>query len=162
LVVVNPLAFDLWLGRGTVSISTLSWRSPTQFAYPFPCGLKEMSQTPTDPQPRVAIPEMLERQRAIAKARWADPVSAAKWRAALLSPARRAKLSEVAKARWADPAAREKMMTKTRASLADPTVRQRIGSTTKERWADPSMREKMIAGMKTTTKRRRKRGTADC
>jgi hypothetical protein len=104
---------------------------------------------------------MRERQRAIAKARWADPVAAAKWRAALFGPAGRAKIGEASRARWADPAVREKMLTKIRASHADPVSRQKKASATKERWADPAIREKMIAGMRTTTKRRRNRGTAD-
>jgi hypothetical protein len=146
---------------GTDSTTTLSWRSPTQFANPFLCGLKEMSQTPTDPQPRVATPEMRERLRAVAKARWADPIEGARWRTAIRSPARRAKVSEAAKAQWADPAVREKMIAESRASLADPVVRLKMASAAKERWADPSMRAKIIAGMRTAGKRCRKRGTAD-
>jgi hypothetical protein len=104
---------------------------------------------------------MRETQRAIAKARWADPIAGAKWRTAIRSPASRAKIGEATKARWADPVAREKMIAQNRASHADPAVRRRIGSATKERWADPTIREKMIAGMKATTKRRRNTDTAD-
>jgi hypothetical protein len=67
-------------------------------------------------------------------------------RAALRSPASRAKVSEAAKARWADPVYREKTIAEIRASRSDPVVRQKIGSATKKRWADPALREKMIAG----------------
>jgi hypothetical protein len=48
-----------------------------------------------------------------------------------------------------------------RGSWADPAVREKKAAATKERWADPAMREKMIAGMRTTTKRRKNRGAAD-
>jgi hypothetical protein len=82
-------------------------------------------------------------------------------RAALSSPARRAKLSEATKARWADPVEREKMIADIRAGLADPAVRQKRAAGAKERWADPAIREKMIAGINAATKRRRKRDTAD-
>jgi hypothetical protein len=82
---------------------------------------------------------MRERQSAIAKARWADPIAGAKLRAALYSPASRAKMSEAAKTR-------------------DPAFRQKVGSASKERWADPSMREKIIAGMRA---RRKNRDTGD-
>jgi hypothetical protein len=108
-----------------------------------------------------ATPEMRERQRAIAKARWADPIAGAKLRAAIRSPASRAKMSEASRARWADPTARENLIAKFRASYADPAVRQKRASAIKERWADPSVREKIIAGMRATTKRRRKRDAAD-
>ena len=81
---------------------------------------------------------MREKLRAIAKARWADPIAGAKLRAALYSPASRAKMSEAAKAR-------------------DPIARQKIGSASKQRWADPSMREKIIAANKATAKRRKNR-----
>jgi hypothetical protein len=158
LAVVNPLAFDLWSVPHNLGLAF----PPHSCASPFLCGLKEMSQTPTDPQARVATPERRELQRAITKARWADPITAAKWRAALADPASRARKSEAARARWADPAAREKMIAKMRATNADPVVRQKKASATKERWADSAMREKIIAAMRTTTKRRRNGDTADC
>lgn len=108
-----------------------------------------------------ATPEMRERLRAIAKARWADPVAGAQWRTALRSPTSRAKVSDAAKARWADPAYRERMIAEIRASRSDPDVRQRTGSASKERWADPAMREKIIVGMRATPKRRRNKDTTD-
>jgi predicted SAM-dependent methyltransferase len=108
-----------------------------------------------------ATRQMRERQSAIAKARWADPITGAKLRSAIRSPASRAKISEATKARWADPAGREKMIEAIRASHADPVSLQKKASATKERWADSSMREKIIAGMRTTSKRRRNRDTAD-
>jgi hypothetical protein len=121
-----------------------------------------MRQTHPSPRTlRVVTPEMREKRRAMAKARWADPVAGAKWRAALFSPVSRAKIGEASKARWADPVARESLITKLRASYADPVLRQKKASATKERWADPSIREKTIAGMKTAAKRRRNRDTAD-
>jgi len=55
-------------------------------------------------------PEGRERKSAIAKARWADPIAAEKWRAVLGDPARRVKLREITKARWADPSMREKII----------------------------------------------------
>jgi hypothetical protein len=85
---------------------------------------------------------MREKLKAIAKARWADPIAGAKLRAALYSPASRAKMSEAAKAR-------------------DPIARQKIGSASKQRWADPSMREKIITGMRATKTRLRKRDIED-
>ncbi len=96
-----------------------------------------------------------------AKARWADPVMAAKWRAALRDPARRAKAREAARARWADPAAREEMISKMRATRTDPAVRQKRVSASKRRWADPLMREKIIAAMRATKKRRKTKDAAD-
>ena len=45
-----------------------------------------------------------------AKARWADPVTGAKLRAALRDPANREKMREASEARWADPLMREKMI----------------------------------------------------
>jgi hypothetical protein len=117
-----------------------------------------LNETRNRAGPRSGItPEGRERQRALAKARWADPVAAEKWRAALYNPATRAKMSEASKARWADQTAREEMIAKFRASWADPVVRQKKASASKKRWADPAMREKMIAGMRTTPKRRRKK-----
>jgi hypothetical protein len=63
-------------------------------------------------------PEVRERQSAIAKARWADPIAGAKLRAALYSPASRAKMSESAKTR-------------------DVAARERVGSASKERGPTP-------------------------
>jgi hypothetical protein len=57
-----------------------------------------------------------ERQRAAAKARWADPIAGAKWRAALYNPTSRAKIGEATKARWADPVARERLIAAMRAA----------------------------------------------
>lgn len=100
-----------------------------------------MSETPS-PRRRVVTPEGRERLRAAAKARWADPAAGAKMRAALYSPASRAKMSEAAKARG-------------------PAMREKVGSASKERWADPAMREKIIAGMRATKRRRGKKDTAE-
>ena len=159
LVVVNPLVFDLWLN----SVPQL-WAGVPPVRQPFLCGLKEMRQTRTHPRPRVVTPEMREKYRAAAKARWADPVTGAKWRAAvseairLFSPASRARLSEATKARWADPASRERLMAGIRASNADPVVGQRKATAVQERWADPAKRDKMIAGItngKPNSRRRR-------
>jgi hypothetical protein len=101
---------------------------------------------------------MGERQRAAAKARWADPVAAEKLRGELYGPASRAQLGEAMKARWADPEMREKMLAQLRATNADPVVRQKKASAIRERWA---MREKMMAAMRGKPKRRRNRDTAD-
>jgi len=50
------------------------------------------------------------------KARWADPITAEKLRAALRDPANRAKMREGTNARWADPLMREKMIVGMRAA----------------------------------------------
>ena len=104
---------------------------------------------------------MRERLRAIAKARWADPITGAQWRTALRSPASRAKVSDAAKARWADSEYRERRIAEIRASRSDPAMRQRTGSASKQRWADPAMREKIIAGMRGKPKRRRNKEIGD-
>ena len=119
-----------------------------------------MSKTLRRTRP-TATPEMRERYRAAAKARWADPVVGAKLRAALYNAGTRAKISEATKARWVDPAARERLIVGIRASQADPVVRQKMASAAKDRWADPETRKKTIASMRTAAKRRRKRDTAD-
>jgi hypothetical protein len=114
-----------------------------------------LSETPSRAKPwSLATAEPSERRSAISKAQWADPITGAKMRAALRSPASRAKVSQAIKARWADPAGREKMIAQLRASHADPVVRQKQASATKKRWAEPSMREKMISGMRGKPKRR--------
>jgi hypothetical protein len=103
-----------------------------------------------------------------AKARWADPATGAKIRAAIRDPCSLAKMREASKARWADPLMREKMITAMRAAGArtranvqssGPEMRERRIAVMKARWADPLMREKMIAGMRVAGARRRKRDT---
>jgi hypothetical protein len=49
-----------------------------------------------------------------------------------------------------------------RVAHADPVLRLKKAAATKKRWADQSTREKIIAGMRTTTKRRKNRNAADC
>ena len=122
---------------------------------------KEMRRTSSHSRPRVVTPEMREKYRAAAKARWADPVTGEKIRSALRDPTNRARMREVSLALWADPAARETMIARMRASNADPALRQKKGSLSRERWADPVMREKIIAAMRATTKHRRKRDLSD-
>jgi hypothetical protein len=142
-------------------------------------GISKLNDVPSLARTRSSVtPETRKRQSAAARARWADPIAGAKWRAAvneaakarradptfagpLFSSASRAKIGEATKARWADPAAREKMIAKMRASNADPVVRRKRATAIRKRWADPAMREQMLAGMRTTTKRRRKRDNAD-
>jgi hypothetical protein len=106
-------------------------------------------ESPMTERPPVT-PVTRERLRAQAKARWADPVSGAKWKASLGDPKSRAKVSEAKKALWADPVGRQKM----RAALGDASNREKLQESTKARWADPAMREKMIAGMRAARKRR--------
>ena len=55
-------------------------------------------------------PKVQKKHSIAAKARWADPVTGAKLRAALRDPDTRAKMREATNARWADPLMREKMI----------------------------------------------------
>jgi len=59
--------------------------------------------------------EKRQKHSVAAKARWADPVTGKKLRAAHGDPAHREKMRELAQARWADPAMREKMIAGMRA-----------------------------------------------
>ena len=87
-----------------------------------------------------------EKQSAATKARWDDPVSGPRLRAAIANSENRAKVSAAMKARWDEPAARNNMTEAIRASLARPEVRAKIGAASRARWADPVWREKMMAG----------------
>jgi hypothetical protein len=124
--------------------------------------ISTLSDAPSRPKRRSPVtPEVREKYRAAAKARWADPVIGEKIRTALRDPANRARMRQQSIARWAGPATRETMLTRMRASNADPAVRLKKGALSKERWADPSMREKILAGMRTPKKRRKKRDISD-
>jgi hypothetical protein len=98
-------------------------------------------------------PTQRDKQRAATKARWDDPVSGARMRAAIAHPENRDRISAAMKARWEEPAARNKMTASIKASLARPEVRAKIGAATSARWADPVWREKMIAARKGKARR---------
>jgi hypothetical protein len=119
-----------------------------------------MGQNPSDPKRRVVTPEMRERQSAISKARWADPLMREKIIAGMRTTGKRSSgaYSLASKARWADPVISAKM----RAALREPATLAKVREALKVRWADPEMRERMVAGMRAAGARRRKRDTAEC
>jgi hypothetical protein len=105
-------------------------------------------------------PERRERQREIARRRWADPEQRkrhsdtikAQWEDPAYRQHHIAKQIE----RWAEPGARERGSEITQAVWASPERRERQSVVLKEYWAEPEHREQRIAHNRRLARARRK------